>query len=148
MIERGEGMASFSLKVIASDKVFFDGKCESLIIPASDGELCIMAHHQNMVVAINVGMVRFRAEGSTEWTKAIVGIGFVHVAHNLVTMLVDTAERPEDIDEVRARQALERAQEQLRQNQSIQEYHVSQASLSRAMYRLKHSSSVHGINNP
>ncbi len=54
-----------------------------------------------------------------------------------MTMLVDTAERPEDIDEVRAREAYERALEQLQQKQSIQEYHVSQASLARAMHRLK-----------
>ena len=60
-------------------------------------------------------------------------------------MLVDTAERPEDIDEVRAREAMERAKEQLRQKQSIQEYHVSQASMARAMYRLKNTSQRHEI---
>ncbi|MBO5033969.1 MAG: ATP synthase F1 subunit epsilon [Lachnospiraceae bacterium] len=130
-------MNSFNLKVIASDKVFYDGKCECLIVPALDGELAVMAHHQNMVVAITVGELRFREPDSDAWRKAVVGIGFVHVAHNRVTVMVDTAERPEDIDEVRAQEALERAQEQLRQKQSIQEYHVSQASLARAMYRLK-----------
>lgn len=96
-----------------------------------------MAHHQDMVIATQVGEVRFKEDENSEWREAIVGIGFVHIANNRVTMLVDTAERPEDIDEVRARQALERAQEQLRQKQSIQEYHVSQASLARAMIRLK-----------
>ncbi|MBO5145762.1 MAG: ATP synthase F1 subunit epsilon [Lachnospiraceae bacterium] len=130
-------MNSFNLKVIASDKVFYDGRCECLIVPALDGELAVMAHHQNMVVAITVGELRFREPDSDAWRKAVVGIGFVHVAHNRVTVMVDTAERPEDIDEVRAQEALERAQEQLRQKQSIQEYHVSQASLARAMYRLK-----------
>ena len=137
-------MSSFNLKVIASDKVFYNGKCECLIVPALDGELAVMAHHQNMVVATTVGEIRFREPDSTDWIKAIVGIGFVHIANNRVTMMVDTAERPEDIDAVRAQQALERAQEQLRQKQSIQEYHVSQASLSRAMYRLKRSN-VHEI---
>jgi F-type H+-transporting ATPase subunit epsilon len=139
-------MSSFSLKIIASNKIFFDGRCESLTVPALDGELAVMAHHQNMVVATKVGEIRFKEEGSEEYHRAVVGIGFVHIANNRVTMLVDTAERPEDIDEVRAREALERAQEQLRQKQSIQEYHVSQASLARAMYRLKSSSSsVHEI---
>lgn len=130
-------MNTFSLKIIASDKVFFSGKCGIIIVPALDGEQAIMAHHQDMVIATQVGEVRFKEDENSEWTKAIVGIGFVHIANNRVTMLVDTAERPEDIDEVRARQALERAQEQLRQKQSIQEYHVSQASLARAMIRLK-----------
>jgi len=50
-----------------------------------------------------------------------------------------TAERPEDIDEVRAREALERAEEQMRQKQSLQEYKMSQASMARALTRLKGS---------
>ena len=130
-------MNTFSLKIIASDKVFFDGKCGIVIVPALDGEQAIMSHHEDMVIATKEGEVRFREREEDEWTRAVVGLGFVHIAHNRVTMLVDTAERPEDIDRVRAEAALERAREQLRQKQSIQEYHVSQASMARAMLRLK-----------
>lgn len=130
-------MNTFSLKIIASNKVFYSGKCGIIIVPALDGELAIMAHHEDMVIATKVGTVRFREDDDCEWQECIVGIGFVHIANNRVTMLVDTAERPEDIDVVRAEEALERAKEQLRQKQSIEEYHVSQASLARAMIRLK-----------
>lgn len=130
-------MNTFGLKIIASDKVFYDGKCGILIVPGLDGEVAVMARHEDMVIATQVGELRFRIQEDEEWCKAVVGIGFVHIANNRVTMLVDTAERPEDIDAVRARQAKERAEEQLRQKQSIQEYHVSQASLARAMARLR-----------
>lgn len=130
-------MNTFSLKIIASDKVFYDGKCGIIVIPALDGEQAIMSHHEDMIIATKEGEVRFREKDDDPWKEAVVGVGFVHVAHNRVTMLVDTAERPEDIDRVRAEAALERAKEQLRQKQSIQEYHVSQASLARAMLRLK-----------
>ena len=130
-------MNTFSLKVIATDKVFYDGKCTALIIPALDGEREILAHHENMVIATKEGEVRCRTDESSDWKKAVVGVGFVHIANNRVTMLVDTAKRPEDIDAVRAKQAYERAVEQLRQKQSIQEYHMSRASLARAMARLK-----------
>ena len=112
-------MNTFSLKVIATDKVFYDGKCTALIIPALDGEREILAHHENMVIATKEGEVRCRTDESSDWKKAVVGVGFVHIANNRVTMLVDTAERPEDIDAVRAKQAYERAVEQLRQKQSI-----------------------------
>lgn len=130
-------MNTFSLKVIATDKVFYDGKCTALIIPALDGEREILAHHENMVIATKEGEVRCRTDENSDWKKAVVGVGFVHIANNRVTMLVDTAERPEDIDAVRAKQAYERVVEQLRQKQSIQEYHMSRASLARAMARLK-----------
>ena len=56
--------------------------------------------------------------------------------HRLLTILVDFAEKPEEIDERRANEALERAQEAMRQKQSIQEYHMSQANMARAMPRL------------
>lgn len=130
-------MRTFSLKIIASDKVFYDGRCEILIVPALDGEVAVMSHHENMVIATKEGELRFRTEKDGDWHRAVAGIGFAHIANNRVTVLVDTAERPEDIDELRAKQAYERASEQLRQKQSVMEYHMSKASLARAMARLK-----------
>ena len=59
------------------------------------------------------------------------------VANNRVTVLADTVERPEEVDANRAKEALERAQERLRQKQSIQQYYHTQASLARAMNRLR-----------
>ena len=130
-------MNTFSLKVIATDKVFYDGKCVDLIVPALDGSREILAHHENMVIATKEGEVRCKTSEDSDWKVAVVGVGFVHIANNRVTMLVDTAERPEDIDAVRAQQAYERAVEQLRQKQSIYEYRMSKASLARAVSRLK-----------
>ena len=130
-------MSSYNLRVIAADKVFFSGRCESLIVPAFDGQKEILAHHEAMVIAVDDGEMKFRPEGCNEWQKVVVGKGFVQIANNRVTLLVETAERPEDIDIARAREAKERAEEKLRQKQSIQEYYHSSASLARAMSRLK-----------
>ena len=129
-------MSTFSLKVIASDKVFFDGRAEVLIIPGIDGESAILAHHENMVIAINIGDMKFRLEDNT-WVNAVVGQGFAQIMNNRVSVLVDTAERPEDIDAARAQEALGRAKEQLRQKQSLRDFRLSQASMARAMSRLK-----------
>lgn len=131
-------MNTFSLKILASNRNFFEGKCEVLVVPAIDGEFAIMAHHQNMVLATQVGNIRLRDDKGQNY-EAVAGIGFVHIANNRVTLLVDTIELPEEIDAERARRAMDRAKEQLRQEQSIQEYHVSTASMARAMIRLKMS---------
>ena len=132
-------MSTFSLKVIASDKIFFDGRAEVLIIPEIDGEKAVLAHHEDMVIAITNGDMKFRLEDKT-WVNAVVGKGFAQVINNRVSVLVDTVERPEDIDAARAREALERAKEQLRQKQSLQDFRLSQASMARAMTRLKSTS--------
>ena len=132
-------MTTFWLKVIASDHVFYNGNCEALVVPAHDGEVGILPHREAMILAIQEGELKFRIPGEQEYHHAVVGLGIVQVANNRVTVVVDTAERPEDIDEVRAKQALERAKEQLRQKQSIREYYMSKASMARALSRLKAS---------
>ena len=106
-------------------------------MPEFDGEKEILAHHENMVIAINRGDMRFKPEGESEWQEAVVGMGLVEIMNNRVTLLVETAEHPEEIDMARAKEAKERAEEQMRQKQSILEYNHSQAALSRAMTRLK-----------
>ena len=114
-------MDTFGLKIIASDKVFYEGRCRNLVIPAPDGEKGILPNHENMVIAIAVGIARMEIEEG-KWQEVAVGTGFVEIVNNRVTLLVDTAERPEDIDVRRAEEQRERAEEQMRQKQSIQEY--------------------------
>ena len=128
---------TFYLKIISANRVFYSGRCRSLIVPEYDGKKEILAHHEDMVIAIDDGEMRFQPEGSENWEYAVVGMGFVEIVNNRVTLLVETAERPEEIDVARAREAKERAEEQLRQKQSIHEYYHSRASLARAMARLK-----------
>ena len=134
---------TFTLRVIASDKIFYDGKCVQLIIPATDGAMGILANHENMVVAVTNGDMRIQTEDGS-WIEAAIGTGFAQISNNRAMVLADTAERPEEIDEERAKRALERAQVRLRQRQSLQEYHLSQAALSRAMSRLSMSSKYRG----
>ncbi|WP_455950877.1 ATP synthase F1 subunit epsilon [Eubacterium sp.] len=131
---------TFYLKIIAANKVFFSGKCVSVIVPEHDGLEEILAHHENMVSAVENGELKFKPEGADKHETVVVGTGFVESINNRVTVLVETAERPEEIDEARAKEALERAEEQLRQKQSIREYYHSRASLARAMTRLKATS--------
>ena len=130
-------MDAFGLKIIASDKVFYEGRCRKLIIPAPDGEKGILPNHENMVIAIAVGTAKVQLAGEDEWKDLAVGTGFAEIVNNRVTLLVDTAERPEDIDVRRAQEQQERAEEQMRQKQSTQEYYHTQASLARAMTRLR-----------
>ena len=122
---------TFSLKIISANRVFFTGRCQSVIVPGYDGQKEVLAHHENMVIAVNEGEMRFLPEGEEEWQYAVVGIGFIEIVNNRVTLLV------EEIDIARAQEAKERALEKIRQKQSIQEYYHTQASLSRAMARLR-----------
>ena len=129
-------MNTFSLKVIACDNVFFDGRCVQLVLPLHDGLRAIQAHHENMVFPVEVGELSILQEDGTT-VLGVTGTGFAQMINNRATVIVDTCESLEEIDLRRAQEAKERAEEQMRQKQSIEEYHRSKAALARAMARLK-----------
>ena len=73
---------TFYLKIISANRVFYSGRCRSLIVPEYDGQKEILAHHEDMVIAIDDGEMRFQPEGSENWEYAVVGMGFVEIVNN------------------------------------------------------------------
>ena len=129
-------MREFHVSVLAADNVFYEGPCESLVLPTVDGLYGILAGHSSMISAIVPGKRTLRTPEGVEHIAA-VSSGIVKVENHNVLVLVDTAERPEDIDINRARHAAEEAKEALLQKRSMREYRAAQATLSRALNRLK-----------
>ncbi len=129
-------MRTFMLTVLAAEKPFYEGECVSLVVPTGDGEYGILAHHTNMIAAIVPGTLRFTTPDGEE-VIAAVSEGLVKSEAGQVLILVDTAERPEEIDEIRARRAQEEAREAMLQKRSILEYSAAQAKMARAINRLR-----------
>jgi F-type H+-transporting ATPase subunit epsilon len=126
----------FSLKIIAANRVFYDGPCESIIVPQYDGGgMQVLLNHENMATVLNAGTASFRRQGEED-REVVLGVGFIEVVDNVVTVLVESAETPEEIDVLRAQQAAKRATERLRERQSKREYNHTCAALARAMARL------------
>ena len=132
---------TFHLEIIACERVFFMGECESIVFPGMDGEHGILADHESMVTCVSPGELRFKTKDG--WQFAAVSKGFIETTGDNVVLLADTVERPEEIDENRASAAMMRAQERLRQQQSIKEYYSTKAALNRAMNRLRISTKHH-----
>ena len=105
----------------------------------------ILAHHSNMIAAVVPGELRFQPADEPLRTAA-VSSGLVKIEDGEVLLLVDTAERPEDIDANRARRAADAAKEELLQEHSIREYGRAQANLARAISRLRVKERWHGSN--
>ena len=129
-------MEPFQVHILAVDRTFYEGPCLSMTIPTSDGEQGILAHHSPMIAAIQPGILRYQIPGEPPHLAAI-SPGMIKVEKNDVLVLVDSAERPEEIDAARARREAEDAQEILLQKESRQEYRVAQATLARALNRLR-----------
>mgnify|MGYP003916741063 CR=1 FL=1 len=129
-------MDSFQVHILAADKTFYEGPCLSLTVPTSEGELGILAHHSSVIAAVQPGTLRYK-EPDGRMNLAAVSAGMVKVEGNEVLVLVDSAERPEDIDAARARREADEAKEAILQRKSRQEYQVAQATLARALNRLR-----------
>ena len=123
-------MDTFQVHILAADRTLYEGPCVSLTIPASDGERGILAHHAGMMAAIVPGTLRYQPPGEAV-RLAAVSPGMVKVEADEVLVLVDSAECPEEIDEARARR------EAILQKKSRQEYQLAQATLARALNRLR-----------
>ena len=92
------------------------------------------------------GKLTYRQPGGQN-KLAAVSSGLVKVENNEVLVLVDSAERPEDIDIIKAKRAADNAKEALLQKQSIREYHTAQMALARAIARLRVKNSSGKVNN-
>ncbi len=129
-------MNTFKVHILSAHRTFYEGECESIIIPAVDGQYGVLAGHCNTVRAIVPGKLIFRAPGQ-EAQEVAVSAGIMKVEDNDVLILADSVLRPEEIDEVRAEREAAEAKEAMLQKLGRQEYLSAQAQLARAVSKLK-----------
>lgn len=129
-------MDSFSLKIFTAERIFYEGPCQSLIVPVSDGQYGILAHHHNTILAVVPGTMEYTPEGDDK-KYAAVSMGIVKIEDGEVLLLVDSAEKPEEVagNQLLREEALEK--EAVLQAQSSREYKEAEAAMRRAIYRLK-----------
>ena len=125
----------FHLEIITPERVFFQGDVEELLIISLDGETLIMKGHHPLVAAVATGSLRIMQDG--EWKEAANSEGFVKVTGENVTVMVQSAEWPEEIEINREQADIARAEERMRQKRSMLEYKLGTASLARAFARIK-----------
>lgn len=128
-------MSTFVLEVITPEKVFYKGDIDSLTVDTAEGQRGVLAHHTPMAAALTEGVIRFQTGG--QWKECYCSRGFMEVRPDEVIIMAQTVEWPEDIDVKRAEEAAAKARERLRQKQALQEYRSTQASLARALARLR-----------
>ena len=103
--------------------------------PTKDGRVGILPRHAPLLTILDVGELDIIKEGVT--TPFAVSGGFMEVLPTRVTILADTAERADEIDEARAEAARRQAEERIAQRQSDRDMALAEAELRRAMIRLK-----------
>ncbi len=123
------------VEVVTAERELYSGEADMVSAPGSEGRLGILPRHAALLAFLAPGALNIRLRGEEE--SLFVSGGFLEVSHNTVTVLADTAEHAEEIDQARAEAARRRAQELLAQAQSNTERADLQGALERAVNRLK-----------
>jgi F-type H+-transporting ATPase subunit epsilon len=97
--------------VVSAEESIFSGEAEFVVLPGEAGELGIYPRHTPLITRIRPGSVRIKVPGESEEQLIFVAGGILEVQPNVITVLADTAIRGRDLDEAKARDALQRAEE-------------------------------------
>ena len=126
---------TFQLEIVTPVKQMVKDEAEEAQIPGLNGYLGILPGHAPLITELAVGVISYRAKGNTH--TLAVAWGFAEVLPDKVTILAETAERPEEIDITRAQKAKDRAEQRLKSNDPQVDYTRAEDALQRADTRLK-----------
>ena len=129
-------MATFHFDLVSPERMVFSGEVEHVVVPGSEGEFGVLAHHAPFVSMLRPGILSILGPGTPQ--RIVVGGGFAEVAPEGLTVLAelavpveefdraqlveqirDTEEDVADTNDEALRDKLRRRLEQLKQLQSV-----------------------------
>ena len=103
--------------------------------PGTDGLFGVLPRHRPAIMALATGEVAI--DENEERSYFATSGGYCEIERDRVLFLVESSEAPGDIDEERARRALERVMERLKEKGPGFDYDRATRALDRAQNRLK-----------
>jgi F-type H+-transporting ATPase subunit epsilon len=123
--------------VVSAEEQIFSGLAEVIVVPGEMGELGIYPRHTALMTRIKPGAVRIKRPDQEQEELIYVSGGMLEVQPNVVTILADTAIRGADLDEARALEAKQSAEEAMKNRTSDIDYAAAQAELAEAIAQLR-----------
>lgn len=122
--------------VVSAEASIFSGLAEVIVVPGEMGELGIYPRHTALMTRIKPGSVRIKRPDQEQEELIYVSGGMLEVQPGVVTVLADTAIRGGDLDEARALQAKQAAEEAIKNRTSDIDYAQAQSELAEAIAQL------------
>lgn len=132
-------MSTLHLRLVSPDRPLFEGEVRQVTLPAADGELTVLPHHEPLVTPIGAGELRVVGEdgAATPW---VVSGGVAEVSADGLVVMVETGEAVDELGaEAELEEARRRAQEALASASRLDEEEVATvaAALERELARLR-----------
>lgn len=125
----------FKLKIIAPDRVFYEGEASFIEFVTSEGEVGIYKNHIPMTMVLVPGVVRITEADGVK--IAALHSGFVQVLQDEITILAEIVEWPDEIDVNRAKEAKIRAERRLEMNDESINYARAEIALKKSLIRIE-----------
>ncbi|SFM16294.1 F-type H+-transporting ATPase subunit epsilon [Gracilibacillus orientalis] len=126
-------MNTLTVSVVTPDGPVLEDSFEMVSCKAESGELGVLPGHIPLVAPLSISAVRLKGENPQ---RIALSGGFLEVRPDKVTILAQSAERPDDIDIERARAAKERAERRLQAKQDEIDFRRAELALKRALNRI------------
>ena len=122
--------------IVSAEESIFSGLVELVVATGSLGDLGIAPGHAPLMTSLNPGPVRVVKQGGEEEVFYVSG-GYMEVQPNIVTILSDTAQRADDVDEAAAAEAKKEAERLLANQSGDFDYSKAASQLAEASARLR-----------
>ena len=124
---------TFQLDIVTPTSIISEGQVEYLRAPSTDGLFGVKRGHASSMILMDIGEIKIIKDGK-EVFYATNG-GFADIRPEGVMLLVETAERNDEIDKERAEKAFQRAKDRLKNDST--NLHRAKAAINRSRNRLK-----------
>ena len=129
-------MKTFKLQIITPDKILYDDNAEQVIVRTSEGDVGILAGHENYAAILPSGVLKLTADGKEIY--AAIASGFIKVNYNKdVKIIASAAESGKDIDIIWAKKSKEDALNKIKYAETKSQMTRAELKLKRAVNRIK-----------
>jgi len=126
---------TITLNLVTPEKNLFEVQVLEVTIPAYNGLMQALPLHTPYFTQLSTGILEFKDELGRSKKVAVTG-GFAEVLPDKVTVLVRTAELPDDVDPERAMNSKLRAEKRINSTDNNVDFERASAALHRAINRL------------
>ena len=123
---------NMKLKVVAPERIFYEGEASFLEFTTTEGDMGIYANHIPLTAIIAPGVLRIHENGQVK--EAALLSGFIQILQEEVTILAESVEWPDEIDANRAKEAEIRAKRRIEEGSGV-DMNRAELALKRALIR-------------
>ncbi len=124
-----------NISFISQEKTLFEGQAKMVVMDGQEGQLGIVKGHSPLLAVLKPGPVRMVSDDGEE--VFFTNGGFAEIQPDSITILVDSAERADDLDEAKIIKAKEEAEKLLKDKKDEKDFAEASIQLSQSLSQLR-----------